>query len=240
MLHSLINTVGERYFYNRVICSLQALTPISSVRIVNYSKKARPILLGAISMSEIDKTYCKSAYLLDPVYNVLHKKNNDLIILDTLINDEFYDSIYYNHFYKRVGWSNESNFIIRTNDETNICIAYTIEDHVASLNETNKELNPFLDSIKIAIMTHERVSNIKQKQSSYSDINYNHSLSNRLDTFNLTKREKEIVQLVLNGLSSVAIAEKCFVTEGTIKNHRKNIYRKLGIKSQSELFINFI
>ncbi|WP_424020157.1 helix-turn-helix transcriptional regulator [Marinomonas arenicola] len=36
------------------------------------------------------------------------------------------------------------------------------------------------------------------------------------------------------------MAALCFVSEGTIKNHRKSIYRKLGVKSQGDLFKRFI
>ncbi|WP_428981198.1 LuxR C-terminal-related transcriptional regulator [Marinomonas rhodophyticola] len=34
--------------------------------------------------------------------------------------------------------------------------------------------------------------------------------------------------------------KNALVSEGTIKNHRKNIYRKLKIKSQAELFCKFL
>ena len=51
----------------------------------------------------------------------------------------------------------------------------------------------------------------------------------------LTKREKEVIQHWVNGLSSAAIAEKLFVSFSTIEQHRKNIKRKLGIKSLPEL-----
>ncbi len=54
-----------------------------------------------------------------------------------------------------------------------------------------------------------------------------------LDT--LTFREKEIVSLVEKGYSYKQIAEQLFVTTFTINYHLKNIYKKLGIHSKSEL-----
>lgn len=56
----------------------------------------------------------------------------------------------------------------------------------------------------------------------------------------LTDREREIAILVLKGHSSRSIAEVIGVTPGTVKIHRKNFYRKLGISSQSELFSTFL
>jgi DNA-binding CsgD family transcriptional regulator len=56
----------------------------------------------------------------------------------------------------------------------------------------------------------------------------------------LTYQQRRIVQLVLRGHSSCAIAALIDVAEGTVKNHRKAIYRRLNISSQSELFAMFL
>lgn len=42
----------------------------------------------------------------------------------------------------------------------------------------------------------------------------------------LSKREEEILALVLLGLTNVEIAEKCFIAEGTVKTHVQVILRK--------------
>jgi DNA-binding NarL/FixJ family response regulator len=51
----------------------------------------------------------------------------------------------------------------------------------------------------------------------------------------LTFREKEIVSLVEKGYSYKQMSEQLFVTTYTINYHLKNIYKKLGIHSKSEL-----
>lgn len=51
----------------------------------------------------------------------------------------------------------------------------------------------------------------------------------------LTKRECEIVVLMARGKDKQAIAEKLFISEGTVKVHARNIYQKLGIHSKQEL-----
>ena len=51
----------------------------------------------------------------------------------------------------------------------------------------------------------------------------------------LTARETEVMRAVAKGLSNQAIAEKLIVTEGTVKIHVHNIYRKLGIKNRVDL-----
>jgi DNA-binding CsgD family transcriptional regulator len=57
------------------------------------------------------------------------------------------------------------------------------------------------------------------------------------DDFSLTEREKNIVRLVAIGLSSMEIADKLFLSIHTINTHRKNILRKLGIKTASGLMV---
>jgi DNA-binding CsgD family transcriptional regulator len=48
------------------------------------------------------------------------------------------------------------------------------------------------------------------------------------------------VQLILRGHSNHSISLRLGITEGTAKIHRKAIYDRLDISSQSELFSMFI
>lgn len=56
----------------------------------------------------------------------------------------------------------------------------------------------------------------------------------------LTIREMQVVQLILIGHSSASIALQLGVSISTIKSHRRNIYGKLQISSQAELFSLFL
>lgn len=55
----------------------------------------------------------------------------------------------------------------------------------------------------------------------------------------LTTREIEVAMLSLSGFSSRAIGEKLSISFETVRAHKKHIYAKLGISSQSELFAMF-
>lgn len=52
----------------------------------------------------------------------------------------------------------------------------------------------------------------------------------------LTRREAQIAALVLRGHSNGSTALKLGISAGTSKVHRRNLYRKLSISSQGELF----
>ncbi|MEO1030694.1 MAG: response regulator transcription factor [Bacteroidota bacterium] len=51
----------------------------------------------------------------------------------------------------------------------------------------------------------------------------------------LTKREKEILQLIVKGRTSLEMANQLNLSKYTIDTHRKNIHKKLGIKSNTGL-----
>ena len=56
----------------------------------------------------------------------------------------------------------------------------------------------------------------------------------------LTKRENEVVRLLLRGHSSKSVARELGIAVETARVHRKNIYTKLGVASQGDLFALFI
>jgi len=50
----------------------------------------------------------------------------------------------------------------------------------------------------------------------------------------LTRREKEILQLLAIGLSNQEMAEKLVIAEGTLKRHVANLYQKLGVHNRAQ------
>jgi two-component system NarL family response regulator len=51
----------------------------------------------------------------------------------------------------------------------------------------------------------------------------------------LGRREREVLRLIAEGVRSPAIAEQLHVAVGTVEVHRRNIMRKLGLRSVAEL-----
>lgn len=51
----------------------------------------------------------------------------------------------------------------------------------------------------------------------------------------LSSREKQIIKLIFQGKGNREMAEDLFISELTIKTHRKNIYTKLEVKNVAEL-----
>ncbi len=51
----------------------------------------------------------------------------------------------------------------------------------------------------------------------------------------LTRREKEILQLIAEGLSTKIIADKCHISIHTVETHRRHLLEKLQVKNSVEL-----
>ena len=52
---------------------------------------------------------------------------------------------------------------------------------------------------------------------------------------NLTRREKEIIELIVNEYTTNEIAEKLFISEKTVETHRKNLLQKLNARNTAGL-----
>lgn len=85
------------------------------------------------------------------------------------------------------------------------------------INQTQKT-GAYLDELSISKI----INNLQSKQEN--------SIRDQL-----TFREREIVGLVEKGYSYKQMSDQLFVTTYTINYHLKNIYKKLGIHSKSEL-----
>lgn len=62
-----------------------------------------------------------------------------------------------------------------------------------------------------------------------------HRLHPKLDEFKLSRREKEIAVLVIQGHSNREIADLLFISEQTVKDHLHVMFEKAGIRRRSEL-----
>jgi DNA-binding CsgD family transcriptional regulator len=55
----------------------------------------------------------------------------------------------------------------------------------------------------------------------------------------LSRREREVYQLIIKGNTNKEIAEALFVSTGTVKNHITHIYKKLNVNNRLEFFNKF-
>jgi len=55
------------------------------------------------------------------------------------------------------------------------------------------------------------------------------------ERYRISKREREVVELLLQGKTYKEIQDVLFISFNTVKNHAYNVYQKLGVKSRNQL-----
>jgi DNA-binding NarL/FixJ family response regulator len=58
--------------------------------------------------------------------------------------------------------------------------------------------------------------------------------------YNLTPRERQIAELICQGLRNGNIARSLRIKPGTVKTHTRNIYRKVQVKSKIAMLLRFV
>lgn len=76
------------------------------------------------------------------------------------------------------------------------------------------------------VVIHPRVANRLVRELNRSD--------SKQETVNLTRREKDVLMLLVKGNSNKEMAEKLFISEKTVKNHLTSIFKKLGVKDRTQ------
>lgn len=67
------------------------------------------------------------------------------------------------------------------------------------------------------------------------DLSTEDKIDNFCMTYGLTVRQKDIVSLIIEGDSNKEISEKLFITEGTVKTHIYNIFKKVEVTSRQQI-----
>ena len=185
-------------------------------------------------------TYLKGAYLVDPCY--LMAKEQALEGLWTTLDvapEGFETSEYYRIYYHATNLKDDAVFVL--NDEDGSVILLSIGRHtdasrfLAQEKALLKTLFPLVKVIVTRCLRNRDSSALTPGMERELDLALKH-----FGTSLLTERESMILNLLLRGHSIKSIADSLDNSVETIKHHRKNIYLKLDVSSQAELFHLFI
>ena len=84
-----------------------------------------------------------------------------------------------------------------------------------TIMNTNNKKNPYY----IAVVDQKKIEN--------------------LDIPHITKREREILGCIINGLKTPEIAQKLFISYHTVENHKRNLRCKTHCRTSGEL-VNYV
>jgi DNA-binding CsgD family transcriptional regulator len=247
----LLSQVGSNQFSDAFAETVSRLAPFDYTVSFAYSGPGKPVCLHhtfAPKQFEIHVSeYEIGPYLLDPFYKATANGiRSGIHKMAELAPDQFYKSEYYKSYYVQTGPVDEVAFFAQGKDGwivvTSLMRTPSHPSFSAHDLRTLGIVEPLLRRIaELHWRTDERLKAASQVEDDKEVMR--RTVQDALEARGmppLTPRELQVVGLVLEGHSSESIANLLDISAGTVRIHRKNIYAKMRISSQRELFAIFV
>ena len=226
-----------------ILAFVGVLMPFTSCLITLLTPGRPPVLLYDDIRPErheaVVDAYLGGAYLLDPFYNFLAGGlERPVVKLQEIQPDHFRKSEYFSTYYTDTRLVDEVGIFVPRREGSHIFASLGRAAGTAPFSvrgfQRLQSFMPVIEALLARQWDAERFSDTAAGPVTLDDTLQHSGFAA------LSAREREIVALILKGHSSKSIAWQLAIAVGTVKNHRKNIYRKLAITSQSALFARFL
>jgi len=243
-----IAQIGTPGFHPALAAALQNIAPYDYTVVFGYLGAARPLDLfdtfPAGKRKIFVEDYQEGPYLLDPFYLAtasaappgLHRMRD-------LAPDRFYQGEYFRNYYVQTGLAEEIGFLADLPDGARLAISLMRASKAFGAREF-RLLQQYWPILRAAVQQHWHDLAARFAEGGNSGASgLQHSVESAFLQFGegvLTAREREVVEYTLKGHSADAVGRILGISPGTVRIHRRNIYAKLRIGSQGELFSLFI
>lgn len=243
----LIASIGSAAWFDAVLDLLGAICPVDSGGVMLYHRQQRPVSI-LHRFNPQDRALPRDAYLsgpyaLDPHYQLFAAGcPSGVYWLKDIAPDGFYESEYFRRFYSQIGLSDSIDVQWRISADVALDIFIERSVHRARFDAADVlAISTVLPLILAAASKHHEITaSVLRRDADTLTHGKVQSTIHHFAASLLTRRERQVLFHLISGYSSALTAERLATSEGTIKNHRKRIYRKLDIGSQAELFSLFI
>ena len=237
---ALIMQLNRPAFWSSLVRVLKEYVPIDNWVVLVFSDQH----VQVISMTEVadadevdalTERYVKGLYLLDPFY-IANRENpqSGFFHLSDIAPAHFLTTEYYHQYFAQYIYADEVQYNVQLDADRTLCISF------GSNTRYGPEQITTLDIIKpwVLALMHQRMCFETDLEKNLVEVPPWSEAITQLGN-QITAREKDVLKLLLSGFSNKEIAGKLNLSTETIKVHRRNLYNKLNIKSQSELFTRF-
>lgn len=245
----LISAIGTDRFAANLSNALKGIAAFDYTVVFGYLGSARPLDLyddfprGKRRIFVED--YQEGPYLLDPFYLASTTPvESGLYRLRDLAPDRFYQGEYFRSYYVQTGLAEEIGYFINLPGKAVAVVSLMRAEKAFSAKEI-RDLRQYWPVVEAACRKnwHDLASEFGEPGGKARGSGLHRSLELAFQTFGkgvLTPREREVVEFTLKGHSADAVGRILEISPGTVRIHRRNIYSKLHIRSQGELFSEFI
>ena len=193
--------------------------------------------------SIFERSYFDVGYLLDPFYQLAMSDFEDSAYhLREIAPDRFFSSEYYRQYYRQTRMIDELGCLIALDESrvAHLSIGRT-EGHARYSKRERTLFRSVSHALIPLIAEHCRhgTQGEERRREPRRDLRERLLSAGPGHGSGLSKREAEVASLVVQGHSTTAIGLLLDISPQTVKVHRRNLYRKLNISSQAELFAQF-
>lgn len=257
-LGDVVGDLGNDRFPQGLVNAINCLVPFKYAFLFLYRPKAGPVHLYSNIRTDRAKRgierFVEATYVLNPVYNAfvggiesgVHRITN--LAPDAYRSSEVYRSLNARILqdeelgYRTPGWpegQEELILIIWSSHgamlELSLCRPRS-EGFSEQCEDRLKALFPLIERLLLIHLTRLKATTGHD----FAKVPVLDQLLREFGSDKLSKREQQVAQLVLKGHSGEAIAQALGVSLPTVKSHRRNLYAKLNISTQQELFSLFL
>jgi DNA-binding CsgD family transcriptional regulator len=250
MLGECINAIGEDRFPQTLVDTLKLLTDFDYSVTFAYHRNETPSCLFHTFTPDrrvifVDE-YLKGPYLLDPFFKACSRHvDTGLYRIQDIAPDRFYQSEYYRSYYIQTGLSEEICYTFYLPKSVAVVISLMRSGESSRFSAKQFRLLESVVPVVVGLAQRhwhdvpDRFNLETVAGESQSDRSLIEDTVSDLFSKRITPRETQVVSQVLEGHSSDSIAKNLGISVGTVRIHRRNIYAKLQISSQQELFSIF-
>ena len=241
-LGRVLEYLGHEDFWPRLVAFLRDSIGFNSWVALVFHPHQSPYVLGAGDENIMDEVlfadYLQSFYALDPFYLFsLSKFNPGLYRLDEVAPEYFKQTEYYQRYFKLNVVEDEIQLLLPLPQHGTVSLA--LGAHKRFSDQEIGWLLLFLPWLMPVMKAAALMQISTTSLTPTVGISLQAKLQKRA-TSALTERETQVAVLLLAGHSTKSIAARLSISPETVKVHRRNLYEKLAVSSQAEIFALFM
>lgn len=242
-----ISLLGDDNFFPALFEALRNQVSLSCPQVWLYHKDLPPQVLAHeiptdSQAIQIDR-YLEGPYQEDPFYRIsIDCPRSHIYRLERVTAGKLENSDYFRDYYSQTNTADEVIFLTRLADGSVINLSVRRDHRQGAFTQEEWDtLYTLAEPVAAAIQAHCHKDEFVIEHLVQPGID--HQIDVAFRSFGaeyVSDREREVLELMLRGYSTEISAERLAISIETVRRHRKSIYKKLDVSSQSDLFSLFI
>tara|TARA_R110000823_G_scaffold119998_3_gene244258 strand:+ start:18296 stop:19141 length:846 start_codon:yes stop_codon:yes gene_type:complete len=246
-LSKAIAALGTDAFFPTLIAAVKGQVRIDYPQVWLYHRDLPPRVLyheipeHAVG-AQVDQ-YLDGPYREDPFYQAsMNQPRSKVYWLSRVTLGKIKESDYYQNYYGDTGTADEAVYLAKLQAGNVINLSMMrLPEHGPFSDQEYETLYLLAEPVSELIKSHSEHQEFAASNLIQPGIDHQIDLAFR--TFGasmLSPREKDVLELMLRGYGTDISAERLDIAVETVRRHRKSIYRKLDVSSQTDLFSLFL